>query len=137
MLIIGLVLVSTALKNTQHEFAQQLQTDVLGTGGFLTWAAAILAIGAIGYLPGLRTASRYLLALLGVVIVVRNGGVFGNAQTALQQAISAGPAPAIPAPSGSSGSSSSSSSSGSSGSSGDSSSTFGTALKVAEIAAIA
>jgi hypothetical protein len=103
LLLIGLVLIATALKNTEHELAQQLQSDVLGAGGFAAWAGAILAIGAIGYVPGLRTTSRYLLALVGVVIIVRNNGVWANAQAALQGASAAGPAPSIPTPSPASG----------------------------------
>jgi hypothetical protein len=96
LLIIGMILLSTALKNTNHEFGQQLQSDVLGQGGFLAWIGAILAIGALGYLPGMRTPSHYLLGLLGVVVVVRNQGLFSNAQAALQNASGLGPAPAVP-----------------------------------------
>jgi hypothetical protein len=95
LIIIGLVLISSALKNTEHELGQQLQTDVLGTSGFLAWAGAILAIGAIGYVPGLRQTSRYLLALIGVVMVVRNGGAWANAQAAFMSASSLGPAPSV------------------------------------------
>lgn len=98
LLVIGLVLIASALKNTQHELGEQVQADILGTDGFLAWAGAILAIGAIGYIPGLRTSSRYLLLLLGTVMVVRNQGVFSQVQQALVTASAAGPAPAIPAP---------------------------------------
>lgn len=93
---IGLLLIVSAVKNTQHELGQQLQTDMLGQDGFMAWAGAILAIGAIGYVPGLRLTSRYLLALLAVVLIVRNGAVFAAAQTAITNASTAGPAPAIP-----------------------------------------
>jgi hypothetical protein len=136
LICIGLILIATALKNTQHEFGAALQRDVLGTGGFLTWAAAIMAIGAIGYLPEMRTPSRYMLALLGVVIVVRNGGVWANAEAGLQQASQLGPAPSLPAPAVSAGSGSGSGS-GSGGSSGGGDSTASTLGTVAEVAAIA
>lgn len=95
LLIVGLVLISTALKNTEHELAQLLQDDILGTSGFLTWAGAILAIGAIGYIPGMRQTSRYLLALIGVVMIVRNGGAWANAQAAIMSASALGPAPSV------------------------------------------
>jgi hypothetical protein len=98
LILIGLMLIATALKNTQHELGQQFQTDLLGQDGFIAWAGAIMAIGAIGYIPGLRTASRYLLVLLGVVMVIRNGGVFANAEAALQGASAAGPAPSVVSP---------------------------------------
>lgn len=116
MICIGLILIGTALKNTQHELGARISTDVLGQDGFLAWATAILAIGAIGYIPGLKPASRYLLLLIGVVMVVRNGGIFANAQAALQSASAMGPAPSIPSPLLGSSSNQSSSGSGSSGS---------------------
>lgn len=117
LLIIGLCLIASALKNTEHELGAQLQDDMLGADGFIAWAGAIMVIGAIGYVPVLRTPSRYLLALLATVLIVRNGGVFQSAENALTAASAAGPAPSIPTQpvnllgGGSSGSSSSSSSS--------------------------
>ncbi len=143
LLLLGLLLMASALKGNEHELAQRFQADLLGTDGFIAWIFAILAIGAIGYIPGLETASNYLLALLMTVVLVRNGGVWSQLQIALQQASAAGPAPSIapqatsldPAPqkSGGSGSGSGSSSSG-----GDSTaSTLSTIGEVAAIAALA
>ncbi len=104
LLAIGLILIASGLKGTNHALGQQVQTDFLGPGGFIAWAGAILAIGAIGYLPGMRTPSRYLLALLVVVAIVRNGGIWSNAQAAITQASSLGPAPSVAiAPGGSAG----------------------------------
>lgn len=123
LLLLGLLLIAVALKGTEHELGQRLQDDLLGADGFIAWIFAIMAIGALGYVPGLETASNYLLVLLMVVILVRNGGVWSQLQTALQQASAAGPAPSV-APQrttadGSSGSSGSSSASGNSSSSSD------------------
>lgn len=121
LLAIGIILIASGLKGTNHALGQQVQADLLGQGGFLTWACAVMAIGALGYLPGLRTPSRYLLALLVVVVIVRNGGVWANAQSALQQASIQGPAPpvAIPDPAGSSGGGGGGGSGGSGGGGGD------------------
>lgn len=94
--VIGLVLISTGLKNTQHKLGEQLQRDLLGPNGFIAWAAAVIAIGCLGYIPGLRQSSRYLLLLLAVVMVVRNPGIFANVQTALVGASKLGPAPSVP-----------------------------------------
>lgn len=115
LLIIGLMLISTSLQNTQHELGRQLQLDFLGSGGFLAWAAGIMAIGAIGLIPGLRSPSRYLLALIGVVFVVSNQGIFSGLQAALQGISASGPAPSIPAPQIATGNASQSSGTGSSG----------------------
>jgi hypothetical protein len=98
IIIVGAVLIATALKNTQHELGQQLGMDLLGKDGFIAWAGAVLGLGAIGYLPGMQQTSRELLLLVAVVIVVRNGGLFSNVQQALLQASASGPAPSIPAP---------------------------------------
>lgn len=96
--VIGLILIASGLKNTQHELGEQLQRDILGSQGFVAWAAAIIAIGCLGYIPGLRQSSRYLLLLIAVVMIVRNPGVFANVQTALQGASQLGPAPSVPSP---------------------------------------
>lgn len=148
LLLMGLLLMSVALKGTEHELGQRLQMDLLGQDGFIVWIFAILAIGALGYVPGLETASNYLLALVMVVVLVRNGGVWSQLQNALQMASGAGPAPSIaPKPitadggsnqsgqGGSGGGSGGGSSSSSSG--GDStSSTISEIATVAEIAAV-
>lgn len=139
LLIIGLLLVAVALKGTQHELAQLLQSDLIGANGFIVWIFAIVALGAIGYIPGLETTSNYLLILLMVVVVLRNGGVWSQFQAALTQVSSAGPAPSIKPTENSSSSSSGSSSSSSSGSSSSDSGgddTLSTIISVAEIAAM-
>lgn len=140
LILLGLLLMDTAIKGTQHELGQQLQSDLIGANGFIVWIFAILAIGAIGYIPGLKTASNYLLALLLTVVVIRNGGVFQQFQAALQQASQGGPAPSIaPKPTSldSSGSSSGGSSSSSSSDGSDSTaSTVSTIATIAEVAAV-
>lgn len=95
LLLIGLLLIDTGLRGTHHELGARLMVDFLGPGGFIGWFGAILIIGAIGFIPGFRTPVRYLLALLLVVAVIANNGVFAQLQAALQQATTSGPAPAI------------------------------------------
>lgn len=67
LLLLGAVLLVAALRNTQAQLATALEQDV---PGFLTWALAIAAIGAVGFIPGARPISRGLLALVIVVIFV-------------------------------------------------------------------
>lgn len=93
VLILGLLLIASSLQNTQNELAGLLRRDLLGSQGFLLWLIAVMALGAVGYIPGLQRTSRNLILLLLVVIVLRNGGVFANFQAALQGASQAGPAP--------------------------------------------
>jgi hypothetical protein len=98
LLVLGIMLMASGLKGTEHKLGQQITNDLLGTDGFIGWIAAFGAIGAIGYIPKLEQPSRYLMALMLVVIVLRNGGVFQQFQAALQTAAAQGPAVSAPAP---------------------------------------
>lgn len=69
LLFIGVVLVIAAFRNSQGALFTALYEDV---PGFVVWAAAIFAIGAVGFIPGLKPVSRGILALVIVVIVLRN-----------------------------------------------------------------
>lgn len=69
LIIIAAVLIVAALRDTQGDLFAALMDDM---PAFMTWAAAILVIGALGYIPGFKTISRSLLALIIVVIVVNN-----------------------------------------------------------------
>lgn len=68
-LFIGAILIVAAIRNSQGTLFSALYKDV---PGYVVWAAAIFAIGAIGFIPGLKPVSRGLLALVIVVIVMRN-----------------------------------------------------------------
>lgn len=98
LLILGLMLIATALKGTEHELAQELQMDLFGAGGFVIWIVAILLLAGVGYIPGLHDLSRLFMVLLLVVIFLGNAGVFAQFQKALQGVSAAGPAPSNPVP---------------------------------------
>lgn len=68
-LIIGAVVVIAALRNSQAALGAALMEDV---PAYIIWAAAIFAIGAIGWIPNMRPISRMLMALVLVVLVLRN-----------------------------------------------------------------
>ncbi len=69
VLLIGIILVVVAIRNTQGALFSALAADV---PAYIVWAAAIIALGAIGWIPGLKPVSRGLLALVLVVIVLQN-----------------------------------------------------------------
>lgn len=69
LLAIGAILIVAAFRNSQGSLFTALYEDV---PAFMTWAAAIFAIGAVGFIPGLKPVSRGILALVLVVIVLRN-----------------------------------------------------------------
>lgn len=68
-LLIAVVLIVVAIRGTQGTLFSALMTDV---PGFAVWAAAIFSLALIGFVPGLKPVSRGLLALVILVIVLRN-----------------------------------------------------------------
>jgi hypothetical protein len=69
VLLVGAILVVVAFNNTAGTLATQLEGDI---PGYFKWAAAIAAILGLGYIPGLRTPSRYLLGLVLFVVLLVN-----------------------------------------------------------------
>lgn len=104
-LFLAILLIVAAVRNSQGALFSALGTDV---PKFVIWAAAIIAVGAIGAIPGLKPVSRILLALVVIVIIVNNYGRltkgFQNAwQTANKQSpTSSGTSANTAAPAGSS-----------------------------------
>lgn len=137
-LVIGIMLLVSALKGTETELARQIEGDltgVSGKSGFIVWLVAIIAVGALGYIPYLERPSKYLTGLIILVIVLSNKGVFAQLFNAIPAFESQGPSASVPLPvpqSGSSGSGGSQQSS----SGGGGSSTLQTVAEVAAIAAI-
>lgn len=68
-LLVGVILLIAALRNSQGALFSALGKDV---PGFVVWAAALVAVGIIGFIPGLKPISRGLLALVFIVLIVRN-----------------------------------------------------------------
>jgi hypothetical protein len=83
LMAIGLLLVIAAYNNTQTVLASQLKKDFSGNTGFIYWIAAIMIVGAIGYIKPMQTVSRAMLALVLVVIFLTNSGVFSKFNSAL------------------------------------------------------
>lgn len=69
VILIGALLIVAAIRNTQGDLFSALGADIPAFG---VWAAAILALALIGFVPGLKPISRGLLALVLLVIVLRN-----------------------------------------------------------------
>jgi hypothetical protein len=69
VVVIAVILIVVAFNNTGGQLATQLESDI---PGFFVWAIAIAAIAGLGYIPGLRTPSRWLLGLVMLVIFIVN-----------------------------------------------------------------
>lgn len=78
-LIIGSILIVAAIRDTYGSLFTAIGQDV---PAFVVWGAAILALGAIGFVPGLKPISRGLMALVLIVIILRNyQGIIGGFQS--------------------------------------------------------
>ena len=93
---IGLLLIIAGLRdrivNGNPSLASLLSSDfdITNPSSFTMWAFAIIFIGAIGYIPKMRSISRMFLVLVVVVIFVKNkqlqtvfnniASFFGNSQ---------------------------------------------------------
>jgi len=91
-LLIAVVLIVSAIRNTHSQLLGALLKDV---PGFAVWGAAIFGVAVIGFIPGLKPVSRGLLALVLVVIILTNyqnilAGFTGLWQTDPQQATGGG-----------------------------------------------
>jgi len=85
LVLIGLIMVITGAKDTHEELGKQLTEDFTGEQNFTKWAAAIAGIGAVGYVKDLQPVSRVFLALLFVVMILSNGGMFNKFMDALNK----------------------------------------------------
>lgn len=78
LLIVGVLLVTSGVRNTYADLFTLVKGDLTGSGSFLHWALAILIIGAVGYVDELKPFSRAFMALLIVVLFLSNGGFFAK-----------------------------------------------------------
>jgi hypothetical protein len=85
LVLVGLVLIVTAIRGTQGSLWNLIYGDITGQAGgnkgFVVWLAAIAAIGAVGYYPPLRTPSRLLLGLVVLGIFISNVGGTGSTKS--------------------------------------------------------
>lgn len=87
LVIAGLIMIVTGARGTYSQFGAQVASDFTGPGNFLYFVAAIGSIGALGYVPALRTFSRWFMALILLAIVLSNKGFAAK----LTEALNTGP----------------------------------------------
>lgn len=69
LVIIAAVLIVAAIRDTQGDLFAAIREDVTAFG---TWGAALIALGLLGFIPGVKPVSRALLGLVIVVLFVNN-----------------------------------------------------------------
>lgn len=67
LVIIGLILIVTGVRDTYAALGTQLQQD---GPQFVKWALAIVAVGLLGYVQKLRTFSNTFMALILIAMVL-------------------------------------------------------------------
>lgn len=73
LLIIGVVLLVSGVRNTQSQLFTLVQGDFTGDSNFFFWFVSILLIGAIGYIPKLKPISTAFLVLVVLVLFLTKG----------------------------------------------------------------
>jgi hypothetical protein len=81
IIALGVLIFVTAIHGTTAQLANELKQDIFG--GYIYWIVAIGMIGCLGYSKTLKPISQGLLALIIVVLFLRNGGVWNGLQKAI------------------------------------------------------
>ena len=91
LIIAGIILTVAGVRNTQSALYTLLAGDFTGNKSFIWWTLSILGIGAVGYVEDLKGLANAFLALVLIVLVLANKGVFQQFTTALTNPIPAAP----------------------------------------------
>lgn len=94
IIIIGVMVLLSAIKGSYQAFGNQIAADLQGqstsatTGkapvGYIYWVSSIVAIGLVGYYSPLQKFSRTFMLLILVGMVLANRGLFQQLSTALK-----------------------------------------------------
>lgn len=84
LIIVGIALLVTAYQGTYADLGTQLEKDFSGSQNFLIWIAAIGVIGVLGYIKAFETPSRWMLALIILVLFISNNGFFSQFSSQIQ-----------------------------------------------------
>ena len=99
VILVGIVLVLTTLRNTHKQLGTQLQADFTGSGNFIIWASALVVIGLIGYIPGMSKLSKGFMVLVFLGIFLANKGFFAQFNSAISSGSTSAPQPSPVQPS--------------------------------------
>lgn len=73
LLIIGIILIVSAVKNTYGELLTLIWGDFTGAGNFSYWIVALFVVGAVGYVAKLKPLSDGLLILILLALILTRG----------------------------------------------------------------
>lgn len=82
LIAIAVLFMVAALRGTLHTKGDQkglldlLQGDFIGQNNFIIWIAAIVGIGAVGYIKPFQTIANWMLALVLLSLFLSHSGFF-------------------------------------------------------------
>lgn len=76
LLIVGIVLVVSGVRDTTSELVKLVKGDFTGSGNFTYWILSILLVGSLGYIQDLQKLSRAFLVLIIIGLLFSNKGFF-------------------------------------------------------------
>lgn len=78
IMIAGIVLVVASARNKQGDLFTLIKGDFTGPNSFVAWLAALLGIGALGYIKPIKPVTDAFILLLIIVLFLSNGGFFAK-----------------------------------------------------------
>lgn len=75
-LIIGLALITSAVRDKQNDLFTLIKGDFTGQNSFAPWIISLLVIGGLGYVKGIKPITDAFLVLVILVLFISNGGFF-------------------------------------------------------------
>lgn len=80
--ILGILLIISGVRGTvtgsDPNLVDLVKSDLTGQPNYTEWMAAILVIGALGYIDKVRTLSRAFMALVIIRLLLDNSGFFAK-----------------------------------------------------------
>ena len=91
LILSGLLLTIAGARGTQGDLFDLLKGDFTGNNSFVWWSVSIVGIGSLGYIAKFRGVANAFLALVFIVLILANKGVFAQFINSLKSGTSPTP----------------------------------------------
>jgi len=94
LVMIGVVVLASAIRGTTVQLGQQFVQDLKGSAGnvgYVYWVSSIIAIGSVGYYSPAQKFSRAFMFLIITGMVLANRGIFAKIGEALKHPVETKP----------------------------------------------
>lgn len=92
LILFGLLLTIAGARGKQGDLFTLLKGDFTGNRSFIWWSISIVGIGALGYIPTTKKLANTFLALVFIVLILSNRGVFAQFTAAIKSGPASDPA---------------------------------------------